>query len=84
MKVTTGCRLLRAATSGSPPASLTWGQASVLAGLVQAPSAYDPLHHLALAKKRQRHVLDRLVAVGALSRAGADAAYAEPLQLLRG
>jgi len=69
---------------GVAPASLTWGQASVLAGLVQAPSAYDPLHHLALAKKRQRHVLDRLVAVGALSRAGADAAYAEPLQLLRG
>jgi len=33
----------------------------MLAGLPQAPSAYDPVQHLALAKQRQRQVLDQLV-----------------------
>ena len=69
---------------GVAPANLTWAQASLLAGLVQAPSAYDPLHHLDLAKKRQRHVLDRLVAVGTLSAGDADAAFGRPLQFQPG
>jgi membrane peptidoglycan carboxypeptidase len=59
---------------GKPPQRLSWGEASLLAGLVQAPSAYDPRTHLAAAEHRQRHVLDRLVATGTLSRAQADAA----------
>jgi membrane peptidoglycan carboxypeptidase len=59
---------------GKPPQRLSWGEASLLAGLVQAPSAYDPRTHLAAAERRQRHVLDRLVATGTLSRAQADAA----------
>lgn len=64
------------------PADLTWAQASLLAGLVQAPSAYDPIEHLRLAKLRQRHVLDRLVATGVLSRSAADAAARAPLHLV--
>jgi membrane peptidoglycan carboxypeptidase len=67
---------------GVAPARLSWAQASLLAGLVQAPSAYDPVVHLARARERQRHVLDRLVATGVLSRAEADAAFAAPLMLL--
>ena len=67
---------------GSAPAQLTWGQASLLAGLVQAPSALDPTAHLDLAKARQRHVLDRLVATRTLTPAEADAASAQPLHLL--
>ena len=63
------------------PADLSWGQASILAGLVQAPSAYDPITHLDLARKRQRHVLDQLVATGVLSKDQADAAFAAPLRL---
>jgi membrane peptidoglycan carboxypeptidase len=51
-----------------PPRDLTWGEASLLAGLVQAPSLYDPHVHLAGAQQRQHHVLDRLVATGLLSR----------------
>ena len=47
---------------GVTPAQLTWAQASMLAGLVQAPSAYDPIDHLSAGRLRQRHVLDRLVA----------------------
>jgi len=53
----------------------------MLAGLVQAPSAYDPYAHLELAKRRQRHVLDQLVATGSLSASQADAAFAAPLGL---
>jgi membrane peptidoglycan carboxypeptidase len=59
---------------GKPPQALSWGEASLLAGLVQAPSAYDPKVHLAAAEDRQRHVLDRLVAAGTLGRAQANAA----------
>lgn len=73
---------LSAASSGYfgvPPSQLSWAQASLLAGLVQAPSAYDPYSHRALARSRQRHVLDRLVAVGTLSAAQADRSYASPL-----
>ncbi len=66
---------------GVAPANLTWAQASVLAGLVQAPSAYDPYQHRALAKSRQRHVLDRLVATMTLTSDQADAAYRAPLAL---
>ena len=62
------------------PDRLTWGQASMLAGLVQAPSAYDPYTHLDLAKQRQRHVIDRLVATHVLTAAEADAAFAERLR----
>jgi membrane peptidoglycan carboxypeptidase len=60
---------------------LTWAEAAMLAGLPQAPSAYDPLEHLALAKQRQRHVLDQLVANHLLTAAQADTAYRASLPL---
>lgn len=41
---------------------LDWSQASLLAGLPQAPSLYDPRHDFTAARRRQRHVLARLVA----------------------
>ena len=68
---------------GVVPSRLTWAQASLLAGLVQAPTAYDPYLHPVLAKHRQRHVLDRLVATHVLSRAAADAAGTSPWNLVR-
>ena len=46
---------------GTTPTSLSWAQAAMLAGIPAAPSTYDPLVHYALAKQRQRHVLDQLV-----------------------
>ena len=58
---------------------LSWGQASLLAGLVNAPTAYDPTPHLHLARQRQQHVLARLVATNVLTRAQADTAYASAL-----
>ena len=61
--------------------SLTAGQAAMLAGLVAAPSDYSPYINKALARERQRHVLDRMVESGYLTQQQADAAYAQPLGL---
>ncbi len=59
---------------GRSPQALTWAQASLLAGLPQAPSAYDPTRHITLARARQRQVLAALVRAGVLSRQAAIAA----------
>jgi membrane carboxypeptidase/penicillin-binding protein len=56
----------------------------MLAGLPAAPSAYDPLTHFALAKQRQRHVLDQLVVNHYLSAVQASAAYRQRLPLQMG
>jgi membrane peptidoglycan carboxypeptidase len=69
---------------GVRPARLSWPQAAMLAGLVQAPTAYDPITHLTAARARQSHVLSRLVATGRLSQAQADRAYRQPLDLVGG
>jgi penicillin-binding protein 1A len=68
---------------GVSPSELTWSEAAMLAGLPQAPSAYDPVLHFALAKQRQRQVLDQLVANQILTAAQSDAAYQAPLHLRR-
>jgi len=56
---------------------LSWGQASFLAGLPQAPADYDPFgtpEQLDAAKERWRQVLDGMVTVGDISSAAANAA----------
>jgi hypothetical protein len=67
---------------GRPPDKLSWPQASLLAGLVQAPSDYDPLRHSVLARSREGHVLGRLVATGVLTQREASAAFAIPIRRL--
>ena len=69
---------------GIRPAGLSWPQAAMLAGLVQAPTAFDPITHLTAARVRQSHVLSRLVATGQLSQAEANSAYRQPLDLIGG
>jgi penicillin-binding protein 1A len=59
---------------GVQPGQLSWPQAALLAGLVQAPSSDDPLSYPAAGLSREQHVLGRLVSVGAISQASA-AAY---------
>ncbi len=76
-----GVRQAAAGYFGTTPARLTWAEAAMLAGLLQAPTAYDPLHHRALAKLRQRHVLNQLVANHRLSAAQAAVAYRARLPL---
>lgn len=66
------------------PAGLTWPQAALLAGLVQAPSADNPVAHYAVARSREAHVLGRLVATGTLTQAQAARAYRAPLHLVGG
>ncbi|MGA7354723.1 MAG: transglycosylase domain-containing protein [Candidatus Cybelea sp.] len=62
--------------------SLTLAQAAMLAGIVAAPSDYSPFSNYALARSRQRHVLDRMVESGYVTAAEADAAYDDPLGLI--
>ncbi len=61
------------------PWNLTLGEASMLAGLPQAPSLYDPTQDYELARARQKYVLDQMVKQGMITQAQADDAYAEPL-----
>jgi membrane peptidoglycan carboxypeptidase len=61
------------------PAGLSWPEAALLAGLVQGPTADDPVTHPATARAREAHVLGRLVATGVLTPAQAAAAQAVPL-----
>ena len=66
------------------PASWTGPRPRCSSGLVQAPSAYDPLAHPELARARQAHVLERLVDVGTLARADADRIAATSWGLVQG
>src|SRR5579863_4971395 len=67
---------------GKDVTRLTLGEAAMLAGLVAAPSLYNPYADEQLARERQRRVLDRMVANRFVSQAAADAAYDEPLHLV--
>jgi len=58
---------------------LDLAQASLLAGLPQSPSAYNPLTNLDAAKARQRYVLEQMVKEGYINEAQARQAYNEPL-----
>ena len=60
--------------------NLTLGQASLLAGLPQAPAGYDPQVDYQAAKDRQAYVLDQMVRDGSASQADADAAKKEDLR----
>jgi membrane peptidoglycan carboxypeptidase len=64
---------------GLRPDQMSWPQAALLAGLVQAPTAYDPLTYPARSLARGSHVIARLVAVGALTQAQAESYLAVPL-----
>ncbi len=67
---------------GRPPDKLSWPQAAVLAGLVQAPSAYNPLAYPQLTRVREQHVISRLVATGMISARQAVSALAVPITRL--
>ena len=65
---------------------LTLAEASMLAGLPQAPSSYDPSveDNFPLAKQRQRYVLDQMVKYNYISRAEANEAFNQPLDIVQG
>ncbi|HET6317420.1 MAG TPA: transglycosylase domain-containing protein, partial [Chloroflexota bacterium] len=57
-----------------PAKDLNLAESSMLAGLPQAPSYNDPYTNLAVARERQRYVLDQMVRTGVVTAAEADAA----------
>jgi len=67
---------------GKDVSHLTLSEASMLAGLVAAPSLYNPYANLKLARDRQQHVLDRMVANGFVTEAQADAASSARIHLV--
>jgi penicillin-binding protein 1A len=59
---------------------LTPAQAAFLAGLIQAPTAYDPVAHYDLARERELYVIRGLVSTGKLSSSEADKATSEDVK----
>src|SRR5579872_5227609 len=59
---------------------LTPAQAAFIAGLIQAPTLYDPVLRFDLAKGRQVYVLQGMTATGALTKAQADEAANEDMK----
>jgi membrane peptidoglycan carboxypeptidase len=60
---------------------LTLGQAALLAGLPQAPSAYDPVVNADAAKARRQEVLSAMVDLDMITADQAAAAAAEPISV---
>ncbi|GII24556.1 transglycosylase domain-containing protein [Planosporangium mesophilum] len=63
------------------PADLSLGEAAMVAGLVQAPSAYDPAGDQTAATTRRNYILDRMAELNYVSRPVADEAKAQPITL---
>jgi 1A family penicillin-binding protein len=60
---------------------LTLGQMALLAGLPQAPSAYDPIQNPDAAVARRASVLESMVENGYITQSEADTAKAEPIKV---
>lgn len=69
---------------GISPRRLDVAQASLLAGLIQAPSLYDPFRNPGLARARQAEVLRSLVRSRYMTEPTAAAVLARPLRLRTG
>ncbi len=69
---------------GKPLDQLSLAQMAVLAGLPQAPSAYNPQSNLKLAVWRQHYVLGRMLALHDITRAQYQQALAAPLDVVSG
>ncbi|MDX6398264.1 MAG: penicillin-binding protein [Gaiellaceae bacterium] len=67
-----------------PAAALNLPQAALIAGLPQAPSAYDPFNRTEIATARRNHVLQAMLEEGLIRRDQYDWALARPLGLKAG
>jgi membrane peptidoglycan carboxypeptidase len=65
----------------TPARSLTLTEAAMLAGLVQNPAAFDPLHHPVAATRRRNAVLQAMARLHYISRTVAASAEARPIGL---
>ena len=66
---------------GKPLAAVTVAEAAMLAGLPQAPSAYNPVSNPKRAKRRQQYIIDRMEANGFITEEQAETARNETLKL---
>ena len=66
---------------GKPSKQLTLAEASMIAGLVKAPTSYSPYNNLTRAKERQYTVLMRMEEEGYITKAEKENAYRQPLYL---
>jgi penicillin-binding protein 1C len=80
---TTGIERASRVYFGVGSGMLTPAQAAFLAGLPQRPSTFNPYRNQELAVSRQRVVLARMAAAGAISRAALDEARSERLAFSR-
>lgn len=67
---------------GKSVSQLDLAESAMIAGLPQAPSSYAPNSDFEAAKKRQKEVLGRMVAMDYITQEEADAAYNEQLTIL--
>jgi len=73
---------LRKAT-GERSETLELARAAILAGIVAAPSKYNPVHDMTLAKQRQFYTLERMSKNAFITPIQASQAYRQPLVLAK-
>ena len=66
-----------------PVEQLSLAESAMLAGLPKAPSAFNPIVNYERAKQRQHYILNNMAELGMVTKAQADAAYAEELKFER-
>ena len=69
---------------GKDVGHLDLAECALLAGLIQSPNYLNPFRHAERAIERRNLVLDSMVETGAIAKAQAEAARAEPLHLVPG
>lgn len=68
---------------GKSSAELTIEEATLLAGIPNAPNAYEPINHYDLAKKRQKKILKNLIDTNYITQKEADEIFDRPLQIMK-
>ena len=64
-----------------PASALTLPQAAMIAGLIRAPSYYDPFAHPVKTRVRRNAVIDRMAELGWIAKTRADTVKTKPLGL---
>jgi len=68
---------------GKSPSQLNDGELTMLAGLPNAPSVYDPFHAMSLARERQKVVLLNMIGAGMITQSQANQISGERILLKR-
>jgi penicillin-binding protein 1A len=63
------------------PSELTLSQAALLAGIVRGPDSFNPFRSIEAATRERNTTLERMVNAAAITRAEADAAKLEPIEV---